>query len=513
MNNKLVASALMSLILSAGILVAQNGPVRDKTSPEAARLTRVSVHQGKKGVSVEITCSRPVTPTPTMISDPSRLVLDFADTVSGESRNRISVNRDGLKSVRIGVQPADPPVTRVVLDLEQERAYQLIADGNRLTVKLGQEGQTSTSAASDPEDKQGSVEPSSVPEGAAGEPSSPLPSGVAGTTSPVAADSATAPNLKASPSAPAADPVEPKPTASPAEQNRQVIPPTQIASIDPTMASAAVVAPAGRTESVTKQTADSKPLALVSDRVVQTQPAASNSGPAARQGASPLGDAPTPAPVPTEADVKSSPATVAAPVSTASIQPLSLSAAKVTPELPPVTPPVTPLSKALAAQPTPAEYVIGEQDVLSVVVWKERELSATVVVRPDGNITLPLINEIKVVGLTPTQLQALLTEKFKPFLNIPQVTVEVVQINSRKAYLIGEVGRTGTFPLNSSTTVLQIIAQAGGLRDFAKRKDIYILRNQNGKQVRYRFNYDEVIRGKNTQQNIVLQPGDMVVVP
>src|SRR5579872_7017556 len=160
MNNKLVASALMGLILSAGLLVAQNEPATGKSSPEAARLTRVSVHQEKKGVSVEIICSRPVTPTPTMISDPSRLVLDFADTVSAESRNRISVNRDGLKSVRIGIQPADPPVTRVVLDLEQERGYQLIADGNRLTVRLGQETKTSASAGSDPAaDQQGSVEP------------------------------------------------------------------------------------------------------------------------------------------------------------------------------------------------------------------------------------------------------------------------------------------------------------------------------------------------------------------
>lgn len=189
-------------------------------------------------------------------------------------------------------------------------------------------------------------------------------------------------------------------------------------------------------------------------------------------------------------------------------QPLLLASAKITPLAP-----AQPVTSKPAVINAPSDYVIGEQDVLSIVVWKERELSATVVVRPDGKITLPLINEIKVVGLTPAQLQTLLSEKFKPFLNIPQVTVEVVQINSRKAYLIGEVQKTGTFPLNSSTTVLQIIAEAGGLRDFAKRKDIYILRNQQGRQVRYRFNYDEVIRGKNPQQNIILQPGDMVVVP
>jgi polysaccharide export outer membrane protein len=164
-------------------------------------------------------------------------------------------------------------------------------------------------------------------------------------------------------------------------------------------------------------------------------------------------------------------------------------------------------------QPSPDEYVIGEQDVLTITVWKDRELSGSVVVRPDGKITLPLVDDIQVVGLTPAQLRASLTEKLKPFLTIPQVTVAVSQINSRKVYLIGEVGKTGTFPINSSTTVLQLLAQAGGVKDFAKRKAIYVMRNEQGKQVRHRFNYDEVIRGKNSEQNILLQPADTIVVP
>jgi polysaccharide export outer membrane protein len=164
-------------------------------------------------------------------------------------------------------------------------------------------------------------------------------------------------------------------------------------------------------------------------------------------------------------------------------------------------------------QPSPDEYVIGEQDVLAITVWKEPLLSGSVVVRPDGKITIPLINEMRVAGLTPTQLQAALIERLKPFINVPQVTVAVRQINSRNVYLIGEAARSGVFPINSSTTILQLVAQAGGLKDFAKRKDIYVLRNEQGKQVRYRFNYEDVIRGKNNQQNIVLQPGDTVVVP
>ena len=272
------------------------------------------------------------------------------------------------------------------------------------------------------------------------------------------------------------------------------------------------VSPAPHSEATAKTATEFKTAAPLSDPGVgMTAPAGNkNSDHAAQQSPAPeTGDAPKPAQVSSGTETKSSaPANLSVPASVKA-EHLSLAAAKTMPDLP--VPTVA--SKPPAAPTIPGDYVIGEQDVLSIVVWKERELSATVVVRPDGKITLPLVNEIKVIGMTPTQLQALLTDKFKPFLMIPQVTVEVVQINSRKAYLIGEVNKTGTFPLNSSTTVLQIIAEAGGLRDFANRKDIYILRNQKGQQVRYRFNYDEVIRGKNTQQNIVLQPGDMVVVP
>jgi polysaccharide biosynthesis/export protein len=158
-------------------------------------------------------------------------------------------------------------------------------------------------------------------------------------------------------------------------------------------------------------------------------------------------------------------------------------------------------------------YLIGEQDVLTVTVWKEREISSTVVVRPDGIITVPLVGDLKVTGMTTQRVQALLIEKLKPFITVPQVTVAVNQINSRKVYLIGQVVREGTFPLNSSTTILQIIAEAGGLRDFAKRKSIYVLRQKNGEQVRLPFNYDAVIRGKKEEENVQLQPGDTIVVP
>ena len=170
-------------------------------------------------------------------------------------------------------------------------------------------------------------------------------------------------------------------------------------------------------------------------------------------------------------------------------------------------------TKGQNMSPDPNAYIIGEQDSLLITVWKEREISGGAVVRPDGKITVPLVGEIKAVGMTPVQLQTILAEKLKPFVNVPQVTVAVAEIRSRKVYLIGHAAREGPFMINSSTTVLQVIAQAGGLKDFAKRNKIYILRQNGKEQVRFSFNYNDVIRGKKPEQNILLEPGDTIVVP
>jgi polysaccharide export outer membrane protein len=159
------------------------------------------------------------------------------------------------------------------------------------------------------------------------------------------------------------------------------------------------------------------------------------------------------------------------------------------------------------------EYRIGEQDLLTVTVWREPELSGTVMVRPDGDITLPLINDVHASGLTPDELKTVLTEKLKGFLNLPQVTVAVREINSRKVFVIGQVGHEGSYRINSTSTVLQVIAEAGGLREFANRKGIYVLRKENGLQTRLKFNYDKVIKGKDPRENILLRPGDTIVVP
>jgi polysaccharide biosynthesis/export protein len=171
-------------------------------------------------------------------------------------------------------------------------------------------------------------------------------------------------------------------------------------------------------------------------------------------------------------------------------------------------------STGTTAQPHDNSYIIGDDDVLSINVWKEQEVSRTVPVRSDGKISLPLAGEVQASGLTPLQLEKALSAKLQGFISEPEVTVIVTEIKSQKFNILGMVNKSGTFPLTSSLTVLDGIALAGGFRDFAKQKSIYILRkNPDGGESRLPFNYKEVIKGNNMAQNIKLQPGDTIVVP
>jgi polysaccharide export outer membrane protein len=159
-------------------------------------------------------------------------------------------------------------------------------------------------------------------------------------------------------------------------------------------------------------------------------------------------------------------------------------------------------------------YVIGVDDVLSINVWKEAEISRTVPVRSDGKISLPLAGEVQASGETPLQLEKLLATKLQGFISEPEVTVIVTEIKSQKFNVLGMVSRPGSYPLTNSSTVLDAIALAGGFRDFAKQKSIYVLRQKpDGSQERLPFNYKDVIKGKDPAQNIKLQPRDTVVVP
>src|SRR5437763_19097 len=153
-------------------------------------------------------------------------------------------------------------------------------------------------------------------------------------------------------------------------------------------------------------------------------------------------------------------------------------------------PPSAPAAPA-AAVPLPAGYTIGPEDVLSIVFWRDKDMSSDVSVRPDGKISLPLLNDVQAAGLTPTELKDQLTQQSKRFVEDASVTVVVKQINSRKIFILGEVGKPGPYMLGGPTTILQFISMAGGFKDFAKRDKISIMRTENGKAVSHGFNYDE----------------------
>ena len=185
----------------------------------------------------------------------------------------------------------------------------------------------------------------------------------------------------------------------------------------------------------------------------------------------------------------------------------------------PAAPPAPPQTVAAQVVP-PADYVIGTDDVLIVMFRREKDMSAEVVVRPDGKITLPLLNDVQATGLTPDQLRETITEQAGRLVEEPSVTVMVKQINSRKVFITGQVARPGAYPFGTRMTVLQLIAMAGGLGEFAKGKDILILRENpamagrpGAQPTTFKFNYDEVQKGKNLASNLELKPGDTVIVP
>ena len=170
------------------------------------------------------------------------------------------------------------------------------------------------------------------------------------------------------------------------------------------------------------------------------------------------------------------------------------------------------LQTGVAGAASNADYVIGADDTLHISVWKEPDLTATLPVRPDGKISLPLLNDVPAAGLTPLQLGVSITEKLKKYIADPRVTVVVTAMNSRRIFVTGEVTHTGAMPLLPNMTMLQVLSSAG-FTQFANVKNIYLLRTENGKQVKLPFNYKEVVKGNHPEQNIMLKPGDTVVVP
>jgi polysaccharide export outer membrane protein len=168
---------------------------------------------------------------------------------------------------------------------------------------------------------------------------------------------------------------------------------------------------------------------------------------------------------------------------------------------------------APAGATLPPGYVIGPDDVLTVVFWREKDMSAEVTVRPDGKFSLPLLNDIDAAGITPEQLRLNLEKAAGKLMSEPNASVSVKTINSRKVYITGNVMKPGTFPLTGEMTVLQLIALAGGLQEWADSKNVVILRKQDGRDQRFTFNYKDVTKQKHPEQNIALKPGDTVIVP
>jgi polysaccharide biosynthesis/export protein len=167
-----------------------------------------------------------------------------------------------------------------------------------------------------------------------------------------------------------------------------------------------------------------------------------------------------------------------------------------------------------ATKPHDDSFVIGNDDLLAINVWKEPDISRQVPVRSDGKISLPLVGEVKAAGETPLKLEQDLAARLKNYIDEPEVTVIVQQINSQKFNILGQVNHPGSFSLANAATVLDAIALAGGFRDFAKQKSIYVLRaNADGSETRIPFNYKQVVKGQNPAQNVKLQPRDTVVVP
>jgi polysaccharide export outer membrane protein len=182
--------------------------------------------------------------------------------------------------------------------------------------------------------------------------------------------------------------------------------------------------------------------------------------------------------------------------------------------------PATVVQQRPASSPPPVQppapvpgYVIGPDDVLSIVYWRDKDLTADVQVRPDGKISLALLNDVDAAGLTPDQLRVKLVEASKEFIEDPNITVVVKTINSRRVFILGMVNKIGPIPLTGPMTVLQAISLAGGLQEYANSEKILIHRVENGKPVSYRFNLKEVQDGKKLTQNILLQPGDQITVP
>ncbi len=180
-------------------------------------------------------------------------------------------------------------------------------------------------------------------------------------------------------------------------------------------------------------------------------------------------------------------------------------------------PSVKTLAKHQQSNPTTStsddSYLIGPGDVLSIDVWKEPDLSKQVSVRLDGHISLPLVNDVEAAGLTSTELREQLTKKYKDFVDVPEVSVTVIESRSKRIYLLGKVNAPGEYPLQKNMTIVQAISLAGGLAEWADSSDIKLIRKIKGTEKTFRVDYDAIVSGEDLAQNVQLQPDDTIFVP
>ena len=478
MKRHRISAGLMLVMISAISVCAQrSGQPADPTT-----LERVSVRGRPSGFSVEVVLSRPTVPSMMTLNNPDRLVLDFANTEPGNTQpQRTRVNRGGIREVRIGEDGNNPPTTRVVLDLLQPREYKLVQKQNHVTLipssaqtLLPLSPRTNDPTFKAPDTTNGSVASGSVQPGKPSgtyrlarigsdptySPQDPLP---------VAESSSTEDSLD----------VETAPPATQFEQPAAALLnglPLHTVAMSSLLGAPTAMAVA---EQGTEQPQiDPKEQKQTTHALL----AYSETAPVAAEGTSAS---------------EAAPSSVSRGTSASSLPSRNMEDRKLT----------TPNG-------ADRDFVIGPGDVLAINVWKEPDISRVIPVRSDGKISLPLVGELQAAGQTPRQLEAAISGALKAYIAEPTVAVIVQEIRSRRYNILGQVAKPGSYMLLNSATVLDAIAIAGGFRDFAKKKSIYVLRRTtDGREQRLPFNYTKVIKGAALDQNIPLRPGDTIVVP
>ena len=498
-----VSLGLVVAMISAVSVCAQTAV----HAAEPATLEKVSVGGRPNGVTVEVVLSRPTMPNVVTLKDPDRFVLEFANTEPGSQPQRTQVERGGIKAVRVGEDGGNPPMTRVVLDLVQPQEYKLVQNHNRITLVPAS---TQSSGLASPSPDQAQADPLASGDGSAqsrgGDELSEIPP----------ASGASEVKTSSSQSVQGAGG-----NSGNQEFSRSGSDPTYSPQAQPLNAEAGSTTDAIPTGDATRSTQPEQPAAALL-----------NTLPLPPLAKSPLLGAPIAMALPqVTPKFQSDPATHiqtknAMLAYSNTVPAMAGSSSTATDPVLPTTAsdgvavttsrPSRKMEGRKLAAPDGADrdFVIGPGDVLAINVWKEPDISRVIPVRSDGKISLPLVGELQASGETPVALEAEISRGLRPYISEPTVAVIVQEIKSRKYNILGQVTKPGSYVLINSATVLDAIAVAGGFRDFAKKKSIYVLRrDSNGGESRLPFNYTKVIRGSNLEQNVVLRPGDTIVVP